>query len=139
VQAPRLLSLLRTAAHLVDRVSPEVPIRQWVLTLPYSLRFSCAYNAKLMSKVLRVFVRSLFPELPRRVWNRWGEQAEQCGAVTFIQRFGSALNLNVRFHTLALGGDAPIPRRPSCAHGPSATGAVRADREWRGPRAARAA
>ena len=29
---------------------------------------------------------------------------EQCGAVTFIQRFGSALNLNVHFHTLALDG-----------------------------------
>jgi hypothetical protein len=28
----------------------------------------------------------------------------QCGAVTFIQRFGSALNLNVHFHTLALDG-----------------------------------
>jgi hypothetical protein len=28
----------------------------------------------------------------------------QCGSVTFIQRFGSALNLNVHFHTLALDG-----------------------------------
>ncbi len=26
-----------TAAHLVDRVLPEVLIRQWVLTLPYQL------------------------------------------------------------------------------------------------------
>jgi hypothetical protein len=31
----------------------------------------------------------------------------QCGAVTFIQRFGSALNLNVHFHTLALDGVYP--------------------------------
>ncbi len=28
-----------TAAHLVDRVLPEVPVRQWVLTLPYPLRY----------------------------------------------------------------------------------------------------
>jgi hypothetical protein len=27
-----------------------------------------------------------------------------CGAVTFIQRFGSALNANLHFHTLALDG-----------------------------------
>ena len=27
-----------------------------------------------------------------------------CGAVTFIQRFGLALNLNVHFHSLALDG-----------------------------------
>jgi hypothetical protein len=29
------------------------------------------------------------------------------GAVTFIQRFGPALNLNVHFHTLALDGAYP--------------------------------
>jgi hypothetical protein len=28
----------------------------------------------------------------------------RCGAVTFIQRFGGALNLNVHFHTLVLDG-----------------------------------
>jgi hypothetical protein len=26
------------AAHLVDRVAPAVPMRQWVLTVPYALR-----------------------------------------------------------------------------------------------------
>jgi hypothetical protein len=31
-------------------------------------------------------------------------RAPQCGAVSFIQRFGSALNLNLHFHTLALDG-----------------------------------
>jgi hypothetical protein len=36
-----------TAAHLVDRVLPEVPIRQWVLTLPYPLRYRRAWNARL--------------------------------------------------------------------------------------------
>ena len=33
-----------TAARLVDHVLPEVPIRQWVLTLPYPLRYRCAWN-----------------------------------------------------------------------------------------------
>jgi hypothetical protein len=98
-----------TAAHLVDRVLPEVPIRQWVLTLPYSLRYRCAYDAKLASEVLRAFIRSLFAELRRRARNRWAERAEQGGAVTFIQRFGSALNLNLHFHTLALDGVYTYP------------------------------
>ena len=93
-----------TAAQLVDRVLPEAPIRQWVLTLPYPLRYHCAYDSKLTSDVLRAFTRSLFSELRRRARNTWSERAEQCGAVTFIQRFGSALNLNVHFHTLALDG-----------------------------------
>jgi hypothetical protein len=83
-----------TAAHLVDRVLPEVPVRQWVLTLPYPLRYRCAYDARLTSEVLRAFLQALFAELRRRVRQRWGLRAEQCGAVTFLQRFGSALNLN---------------------------------------------
>jgi len=82
------------AAHLVDRVLPEVPIRQWVLTLPYPLRYRCAYDSRLTSEVLRAFIRALFAELRRRARRQWGARAEQCGAATFIQRFGSALNLN---------------------------------------------
>lgn len=31
-----------TAAHLVDRLLPEVPVRQWVLSLPFALRDSCS-------------------------------------------------------------------------------------------------
>jgi hypothetical protein len=46
-----------TAAHLVDRVLPGVPIRQWVLTLPYALRYRCAYDMALTNEVLRAFVR----------------------------------------------------------------------------------
>ncbi len=109
-----------TAAHLVDRVLPEVPIRQWVLTLPYPLRFRCAYGTRLTSDVLRAFTRALFAELRRRAMRRWGARGSQCGAVTFIQRFaaelrsacashaprarGSAMNLNLHFHTLVLDG-----------------------------------
>jgi hypothetical protein len=96
--------MAESAAHLVDRVLPEVPIHQWVLTLPYPLRYRCAYDARLTSEVLRAFLRALFAELRRRARQHWELRAPQCGAVTFIQRFGSALNLNVHFHTLALDG-----------------------------------
>jgi len=96
--------MAESAAHLVDRVLPEVPIRQWVLTLPYPLRYRCAYGASLTSEILRAFLRALFAELRRRARQHWEMRAPQCGAVTFIQRFGSALNLNVHFHTLALDG-----------------------------------
>ena len=33
------------AAHLVDRVLPDVPVRQWVLSLPFGLRYLVAHNA----------------------------------------------------------------------------------------------
>ena len=84
-----------TAAHLVDGVMAEVPIREWVLTLPYPLRYRCAYDAQLTSQVLRAFLRALFAELRRRARRELGMRAEQCGAVTFLQRFGSAMNLNL--------------------------------------------
>jgi hypothetical protein len=36
-----------TAAHLVDHVFPEVPVRQWVLSLPFALRYRMGYDARL--------------------------------------------------------------------------------------------
>ncbi len=93
-----------TAAHLVDRVLPEVPVRQWVLTLPYPLRYRCAYDARLMSEVLNVFLRALFASLRRRARGQGVLGRLQCGAVSFLQRFGSAINLNCHIHTLALDG-----------------------------------
>ena len=45
-----------TAAHLVDRVLPEAPVRQWVLSLPFSLRYRLAYDARLTSDVLRILL-----------------------------------------------------------------------------------
>ena len=96
--------MAETAAHLVERVLPEVPIRQWVLTLPYPLRLPCAWNAKLTSAVLRAFLRSVFADQRRRAKQVHGIRNGQCAAVTFIQRFGSALNLTPHFHSLVLDG-----------------------------------
>lgn len=32
------------AAHLADRVFPDVPVRQWVLSLPYRVRYQLAWD-----------------------------------------------------------------------------------------------
>ena len=104
-----------TAAYLVDCVLPEVPVRQWVLTLPYPLRYRCAWDAELMSEVLRAFMRSLFADQRRRARAHHGVQRAQCGSVTAIQRFGSALNTNPHFHSVALDG---VYGGPSHAPGP---------------------
>ena len=93
-----------TAAWLVDRVIPEAPVRQWVLTVPFPLRFRMAYDAAFTSEMLRIFVRALFASLRRRARQYVKIPKLECGAVTFIQRFGDALNLNVHFHTLVLDG-----------------------------------
>jgi len=92
-----------TAAHLVDRVLPDVKIRQWVLSLPVQIRMTCAFKPKALSAVLREFTRAVF------AYQRWkarklGLQNPRCGAVTAVQRFGSAADLNIHFHTLVLDG-----------------------------------
>jgi hypothetical protein len=93
-----------TAAHLVDRVFPETPVRQWVLSLPFALRYRLGYDARLTEDVLQLFVRAIFASLRRRARRKWGVHRAQCGAVTFVQRFGDALNLNVHFHSLVIDG-----------------------------------
>ena len=67
LQATRHMPVVRrpgiadTAAHLVDRVFPEVPVRQWwVLSLPVALRYRLAFDALLVRDVLRKFVRAEF-------------------------------------------------------------------------------
>jgi hypothetical protein len=47
------------AAHLVDGVLGGLPIRQWVLTLPYRLRYALAWDHRLCRAVLSVFVRAV--------------------------------------------------------------------------------
>ena len=93
-----------TAAHLVDRVFPIVPVRQWVLSLPFALRYRLAYDAGLTTDVLNVFIRTLFGELRGRAERILGFGSSKCGAVTFIQRFGGALNLNLHFHSMVIDG-----------------------------------
>ena len=93
-----------TAAHLVDNVFPIVPVRQWVLSLPFALRYGMAYDSRLMSDVLNVFVRAVLGSLSRRARKSLGLRSSQGGAVTFVQRFGDALNCNVHFHMMALDG-----------------------------------
>ena len=47
------------AAHLVDAVLPRVPVRQWVLTVPFRLRYRLAWDHGLSRAVLGVFARVL--------------------------------------------------------------------------------
>jgi Putative transposase len=91
------------AAHLVDRVLPAVPMRQWVLSLPFGLRYVLAWDHALCRAVLAVYVRALRGYYCRRA-RRAGIRDAETGAITAIQRFGSGLNLNVHFHTLHLDG-----------------------------------
>ncbi len=92
-----------TAARLVDAVLPRVPVRQWVLSLPRWARWLLARDPRLASRTLNVALRAIFASLRRRA-RREGARDTRAGAVTFVQRFGGALNLNVHFHCLVPDG-----------------------------------
>ncbi len=66
-----------TAAHPVDRVLPQVPVRQWVLSLPFALRYRLAYDAPLTSAVLGIFMRALFGSLRRRARKQWNVKGNE--------------------------------------------------------------
>ncbi|MBK7398399.1 MAG: transposase [Myxococcales bacterium] len=92
--------MANTAAHLVDRVLPNVPIRQWVLSLPHALRALAARHPQLVNAIDKILYRAV---------ERWmhrvaGPKEGRAGAVTFVQRFGGSLNLHVHFHVLFLEG-----------------------------------
>src|SRR5712692_9601610 len=91
------------AAHLLDHVFPDVPVRQWVLSLPYRVRYQLAWHHDVCRGVVAVFVRATLGFLRARA--RDGGVADgRGGAVAVIQRFGGALNLNVHVHALVLDG-----------------------------------
>jgi hypothetical protein len=58
--------LADTAAHLVDRVLPMVPVRQWVLSLPFALRYRLAYDSRLVRGILHIFIQTVFSSMRRR-------------------------------------------------------------------------
>jgi hypothetical protein len=88
--------MAQTAAHLVERVIPWVPTRQWVVSVPIPLRYWMATSKELTTKVHTI--------LRTTIGQYYVNQAVTCGiegqkahpgSVTFLQRLGSAINLKV--------------------------------------------
>jgi len=94
--------MTETAVLLVDDVLPRQPVRQWVLSLPYALRYLLATRPEVVTQVLGIVYRAISGHLIRKAGLT--RTSGVTGAVTLIQRFGSALNLNVHFHLLVLDG-----------------------------------
>src|SRR5215831_16689488 len=97
--------LAQTAAHLVACVLPWVPTRQWVVSVPVPLRYWMAGSQDLTAQVHTIIRTTIGQYYVNQAVQRGSERATvHPGSVTFIQRFGSALNLNVHYHLLFLEG-----------------------------------
>lgn len=94
--------------HLVDHVLPHAPYRQWVLTFPFALRFWLAANNKLLSKINKVATSEIGKFYAKKA-KAEGVAAPLPGAITFIQRSGSALNAALHLHILSIDGVYSTP------------------------------
>jgi Putative transposase len=94
--------MAETATHLVDYVIPRVPVRQWVLSFPIPLRLLFAAHPEFLTPVLQIIHRVIATFLIKQAGLKRTEA--DTGAVTLIQRFGSAANLNIHLHCLVLDG-----------------------------------
>jgi hypothetical protein len=96
------------AAHFVDRVLPHVPMRQWVLSMPWMLRVHLASDPELCRAMASTFLTAVFASYRRRARAqdllRSSSSFTHPGAINFVQRFRSSLALNVHFHALVLDG-----------------------------------
>jgi hypothetical protein len=95
--------MAQTAANLTERVLPDVPLRQFVLTLPHPLRPLVAYDRELSSRIYAIFYDSIQRFYRQRLAER-SAPAGRTGSVTAIQRASSDLRLNPHLHGVFLDG-----------------------------------
>jgi hypothetical protein len=89
--------------HLTDRVLPDVPVRQFVLSVPYELRMLLASKSEVLSAVIRIVMRVVLGFYRKRGRELRLGRAE-AGALSFVQRSGGSLNANCHLHSIAIDG-----------------------------------
>ena len=101
--------MAQTAAHLVDHVIPPVPMRQWVISVPKRLRWFLGFRPEAVSALTNIFMI----EVERFVCEAAGVKptpshkrpdSARIGGITFLHRFGSALNHHVHLHACVTDG-----------------------------------
>ena len=99
VEARRMAEI---AAHVTDHVLPHLPVRQWVLSVPKRLRPFLHHNPQIAGGVLRIFVRAIRTTLCRT--SPGAPRDARLGSITFLHRFGAALNTHFHYHSVVLDG-----------------------------------
>ncbi len=101
--------MAQTAAHLVDHVVPPVPVRQWVISVPKRLRWHLGARPEAVSALTKFFI----DEVERLVNAAAGVEvarskkrtdSPRIGGISFLHRFGSALNHHVHLHACITDG-----------------------------------
>jgi hypothetical protein len=92
-----------TAANLMERVLPQVALRQWVLTFPFAWRARLASDAALLGRLTGILVQTVHDFYVQHGVSCGGGKGKT-GAVTVVQRTSSDLRLNPHLHVIFLDG-----------------------------------
>jgi hypothetical protein len=92
--------MAQTAAHLADHVIPPVPVRQWVISLPKRLRGFLADRPRAVAALTKIFLDEIERSLCAvagfaRDADAPASARPRLGGISFLHRFGSALNHHV--------------------------------------------
>jgi hypothetical protein len=90
--------------HLFDHVVPDVPLRQFVLTLPVPLRILVARDKRLLSAVRTVFLRAVKGFICKKARDAYPSKVFLPAGFCVVQRFGSALQLAPHLHAVLFDG-----------------------------------
>jgi len=88
------------AVPVVDRVFPNVPVRQWVVSLPWELRRLATSKPAVLGAMDRLFAQ----EIARLTKRLAGIDGAQTGSVACPQLFGGSLNVHPHIHALCADG-----------------------------------
>ena len=92
--------MVKTAAHLIDRVIPAIPIRQWVISFPLRIRHYLL-EPGILQDVLEIVVDEVRKTI---IAGSPDVLNPQIGAVSFLQNFGATLNVHPHFHLIVSDG-----------------------------------
>ncbi len=97
--------MAQMAAHLVEEVIPWVPTRQWVVSVPIPLRYWTAPSRELTARAHTIIRRTIGQYYVNKAVQQGATRAAiQPGSVTFLQRFGGSINVNLHYHVVFLEG-----------------------------------
>ena len=103
--------MAEAAAHLVDHILPKKPYRQYVVTFLFATRYWLAANKSLERAIHHIIITEIHKSI-RALSGISADLKPTAGAVSFTQRWGSALNLNIHYHILFTDGVFYHPNRP---------------------------
>ena len=76
--------MAESAALLVDEVFPHQPVRQWVLSFPFQLRFLFVSRPAITGQVLGIVYRVISTHLVKKAG--YLKKVARTGAVTLIRK-----------------------------------------------------